>query len=444
MCKYIIFLTIYSSTVLLPAILWWNKYSVIFTGDTTQDVMWYAIGQVVALVGLSILLMQAVLASRFSFIERWFGQDAIMRFHRKMGLTGFFLILLHPIFLTTSYFLVDPALVADFLFPVWDWKLLGQISFGLLLTIVVLSVWTVAFKLKYHWWRRIHTLVYLVLLGGFIHSIELGSDLVVEGTLRYYWIALGTVTVLSFLHSRVINPLWPRLHPYTIASVQAPATRVHTITFEKNSKHHFKYAPGQFLFVKFLSKGVTGEWHPFTISSSPTEENIKISAKESGDWTSTLGTLMPGDQALIQAPFGRFSFTNLHTKRNMVFIAGGIGITPFRSMLKYIHDTNLQERKVQLLYANRTRHDIAFREELDRIQEASKLISILHVLSDDPAWPGEHGRIDEACITKHIAEIVEKEFYICGPPPMMAAIKNTLRRLGVPRNQIHTEEFSLK
>lgn len=439
-----LFIIIYSSTVLLPAILWWNKNSAIFSSETTSDVTVYTIGQVAALVGLSILLMQAVLASRFSFIERWFGQDTIMRFHRKMGLTGFFLILLHPIFLTTSYFLVDPALVADFLFPVWGWKLLGQVSFGLLLVIVILSVWTAVFKLKYHWWRRIHTLVYLVLIGGFIHSIELGSDLIVEGVLRYYWITLGIITLLSFLHSRVINPLWPRLHPYIIESVHSPATRVHTITFEQNLKHHFTYSPGQFLFIKFLSKGITGEWHPFTISSSPSEENIKISAKESGDWTSTLGALMPGDRALIQAPFGRFSFTNLHTKRNLVFIAGGIGITPFRSMLKYVHDTNLQEHKVQLLYANRTRHDIAFHEEFDQIQETNKNISILHVLSDDPTWPGEHGRIDENCITKHVTEIVEKEFYICGPPPMMAAIKNTLRTLGVPRNQIHTEEFSLK
>ncbi len=439
-----IFIAMYTSIILLPAILWLNQNDTIFINTNTIEEIWYPIAQVTALVGLSALMLQVILASRFSFIERWFGQDVIMRFHRTMGLTGFFLILLHPVALTSSYLLQFPELVKDFLWPVWGWKLLGQISFSLLLLIVVLSVWTVAFKLKYHWWRRIHTLMYLVILGGFIHSLKLGSDLFAGSSLRYYWYGLGTLALLSFLHSRVINPLWPRLHPYTIASVQAPATRVHTIAFEENPKHTVAYAPGQFLFVKFLSNGITGEWHPFTISSSPTEPNLKISAKESGDWTSTLGSLMPGDRALIQAPFGRFSFTHLNNKKDLVFIAGGIGITPFRSMLKYMQDTNMQDRSVQLLYANRTRHDIAFFEELNEIEQATKAISIVHVLSDDPTWQGEHGRINEVCITKYIKDITAKEYFICGPPPMMAAIKNTLRTLGVPRHQIHTEEFSLK
>lgn len=437
-------LLIYTSIILLPGILWWNKNYTVFTLATPAEVRWYAIGQIAALIGLSALMLQAVLASRFSVIERWFGQDIIMRFHRRMGLVGFFLILLHPISLTTSYALVDPNSVATFLIPTWGWQLLGQISLDLLILLVVLSVWTVVFKLPYQWWRRIHTLMYLVLLGGFIHSMQLGSDLLTAGPLRYYWTGLGIVTLVAFLHSRVISPLWARTHPYTVKSVQRSAGRVHTITFESNPAHKFTYKPGQFLFIKILSKHIGSEWHPFTIASSPTEPTLQVSIKECGDWTNTLSSLMPGDRALIQAPFGRFSFVNLRSNRDLVFIAGGIGITPFRSMLQYIHDTKLNDRSVQLLYANRTRHDIAYREELDLLDQESKVISVVHVLSNDPSWSGEQGRIDEACLTKYVLDITQKDYFICGPPPMMKAIKQTLRSLGVPANQIHTEEFSLK
>lgn len=263
------------------------------------------------------------------------------------------------------------------------------------------------------------------------------------GWLLWYWLGLGGLAVGMLLYRSAVVPLWVRQHPYEIESIHETVKGVRTITFVPQQKYHFNYHPGQFLFVQFLSKNIKKEWHPFTIFSSPTEPNIMLSIKESGDWTSTLGELLPGDKALIEAPFGVFSFTLQPTNRPLVFIAGGIGITPLRSMLKYISDQALQ-RDVTLLYGNRRVNEIAFRTELDQLAKQQGPIRIVHVLSQDQDWTGERGHIDAACLKKYIPNITACDYFICGPVPMMQSLKRILHDYGVAKRFIHTEEFALK
>lgn len=228
-------------------------------------------------------------------------------------------------------------------------------------------------------------------------------------------------------------------HRFTVLSIKEIVPGVRTITFATPSTLHpqpFSYKPGQFLFVKFLSDRVTGEWHPFTISSSPTEDHIAITPKASGDWTHTLDDLLPGDSALIKAPYGDFTCTNVPNAKGYVFIIGGIGVTPFRSMLKYLRDTK-STIPVQIIYANKRQAEVAFRDEIDQYPTT-------HIMSRDPGWTGETGHVDAACIKKHIKDISVQDYFVCGPPPMMDLVKKSLVELGVPASQIRSERFALK
>ena len=114
--------------------------------------------------------------------------------------------------------------------------------------------------------------------------------------------------------------------------------------------------------------GLPVEEHHFTIASSPTEPAFHTSTiKASGDFTATIGQTSPGDLAIIQAPFGRFSYVLKPQALDLVFIAGGIGITPLMSNLRHMRDTQA-DRRVLLLYSNKTENDIVFREELAQIE----------------------------------------------------------------------------
>ena len=128
-----------------------------------------------------------------------------------------------------------------------------------------------------------------------------------------------------------------------------------------------------------------------------------------------------------------------------MFIAGGIGITPLMSMLRYMWDTRA-DVDVLLLYGNRTERDIVFRAELEQIaQDKLPMLSVVHVLSEaDDNWAGQTGYIDGDKIRRYCGgDLSSKAFYVCGPPPMMTAVIKMLRRLGVPTGSIHSERFSL-
>ena len=129
---------------------------------------------------------------------------------------------------------------------------------------------------------------------------------------------------------------------------------------------------------------------------------------------------------------------------SIVFIAGGIGITPFASMLQYMADKD-EQREVTLFYSNATESDIAFREELNHIVENTSLkLQVVHILSRQDNWEGEKGRFDAKLLEKYYSgSLLQNDYYVCGPPLMIDAVIKDLRKLQVPLNKIHSEMFGL-
>ena len=122
-------------------------------------------------------------------------------------------------------------------------------------------------------------------------------------------------------------------------------------------------------------------------------------------------------------------------------IAGGIGITPIRSLAE---EMSSMGRDVVIIYSNRNHNSIVFEKELnDLASSSSGRLKVIHVISDDPGWPGEKGRIDKEKISRIVPDFIDREVFICGPPPMMKALRLDLISIGVPDNQIHYERFAL-
>jgi len=316
-------------------------------------------------------------------------------------------------------------------------KLPGLITLLLLLLAAGAAVCYGVLPLKYETWKGMHKTAYAVFVLAFIHSFFIGSDLQ-RWPMRIVWVILA-ILFAGIVAYKLRHRSYLRRNPFRVAGVSQETYDTWSLHFEGE---HPPYNLGQFMIIQLLRDGTTSEPHPFTISSSPTGERLSISVKSVGDFTATIGQTKTADMAYIDMPYGVFSFLT-HDAPDLVFIAGGIGITPFMSMLRYIFDKKL-EKNVTLLWGNKTKQDIAFRKELETMTSEMPSLKVVHVLSRQEAWSGEKGFIDAAKLQKYVDNFQVSQFFICGPPPMMRAVERTLTDLGAPKNRIHYERFALR
>ncbi len=404
----------------------------------------YEAGKNTALTGFTILILQSILAARYKFLTRPFGLDIVIRFHRLIALFAGLLIFAHPILLYAG---TSGGKTATSLGTSWYIWLGPVVLFALIINLVVSSRRKL-FGLTFERWRSFHGVIGIVIFtGAFLHSWFAGSDLK-QPSLQVIWIVLITAGLAVFLHHRFIRPIIIEKHPYTVTNVKPEAEKVWTIELEPSKGQEiFDYLPGQFHFITLhRSRDLPEEEHHFTISSSP--ENKKVIAstiKEIGDFTSTIGQTKAGDKVSVQGAFGRFSYCLHPEETDLVFIAGGIGITPIMSMLRCMRDRS-EDYKVTLLYGNRTEPSIAFKNELDEMQAGDNpSLNVVHVLSKaDEQWTGEKGYITREILERYAGtDISGKTFYICGPVPMRKKTVANLKNMGVKDNKIRTEIFSL-
>jgi len=406
------------------------------------------LGKSFALVAMVILMMQLVLSARFPAVSRPYGLDMVLRFHRGLAVLAVLMLLMHPILLAAGgdgwSLIFSPAT------PWYIW--LAKIALLLLLLQAVTSLFRQRLRLRFERWRTLHNQALLIVGLGLIHSTVAGSDLQ-HRPMQILWVVLAVAAVSSYTYHKVRSlGLWtPPSH--TVAGLAQETHNVWTLRFEPAPGSRLSsYLPGQFHFLRlYRGDRYHGEEHPFTISSTPSDPaRLTSTIKASGDFTRTVGETKPGAPARLQGPFGRFSYLLYPHERDLVFIAGGIGITPLMSMLRHMRDTSA-DLDVLLLYANRTERDIVFREELNQIARGPRLrprrprLRIVHILSaPDADWRGERGYATRDVVARACGENLQgRAFYVCGPPPMMDQVIGALRGLGVPPSRIHSERFAL-
>jgi ferredoxin-NADP reductase len=197
---------------------------------------------------------------------------------------------------------------------------------------------------------------------------------------------------------------------------------------------------GQFLIVRFLAKGFRWEAHPFSMSCRPDGKQIRLTIKQLGDFTRKIPELKPGTPVLIDGPNGIFT-SDVARSGKVLMIAGGIGITPIRSVAEEMVAAG---RDIVLIYGNRNSKSVVFDKELNELAGSSQgRLKVIHVMSDDQAWQGEKGRIDRERIARLVPDVLERDVFLCGPPVMMGSIRAALAGMGVVSSRIHYERFAL-
>ena len=409
-------------------------------GDATGQLL--AWGRLAGLLAAFGILFQLLLIGRVRWVERVFGLDRLTRLHHGVGFFLVVFLLAHPVLVAMGHARqADVSGFAQFVDFCRNWNdvLAATIGLAMLLAAVALSVAIVRRRLRYEVWHVTHLTIYLALALAFIHPLTVGTDLVGNRWFRGYWIALYAFAFLNLIGYRVLRPIWMcRRHRFEVAALTPESADVTSVAIRGRHLDKMRVQSGQFVLVRFLAPGFRWEAHPFSISRPPDGREIRLTIKQLGDYTRRIPRLPVGTPAILDGPHGIFTARRARAGR-VLMIAGGIGITPIRSVAE---DLLAAGRDVVLLYANRNRASIVFIDELERLAATGRL-RVVHVLSHDPDWPGERGFLDGVRLCRLAPDLLERDIYLCGPPPMMRAVRTALRTAGVPSRRIFFERFAL-
>ena len=194
--------------------------------------------------------------------------------------------------------------------------------------------------------------------------------------------------------------------------------------------------PGQFFMWRFLTRSRWWEAHPFSVSAAPDGRSLRVTVKDLGDFSGQLARIRPGTWIMAEGPYGAFT-EERRTMRDVLFIAGGIGITPVRALVE-----SMPSRGGSLALIYRVVHssELIFREELERLASMRRLA--LHYAVGDHRDPSARHLLSPQHLRELVPDIAGRDVFLCGPPAMTGATVRALRRAGVPARQIHTEAFA--
>lgn len=397
----------------------------------------------------TLFTFQLLLVSKNKFLDKHFGLDKLYRFHMVIAVIAIVFSYLHKVLKEQLY---SESFKTQ----------LGDIAFVLFISVAIFSILMMVnklffkislvdnakkflnntLKIKYEYKVLIHNIMVIALVVLLVHillAFSVKSNLALNLTLILYF----AVPFIFYIHSKIIKLYFNNKNKYEVSEVIEEADNITTLKFKPKFGKIFDYMPGQFLFVRIHNPEVPGDEHPFTISSSPTEEGfVAVTVKQLGDFSNKVNRTKVGDNAYINGGYGTFSYLRDAESNKLCFIAGGIGITPFLGMLRYISAKD-RDKPVKLLWGVRDESEIICKEEFKTFSTTLTDFEFIPVLSKSPAYKGEKGYIDGDKIRKYVTELADYDFYICGPPIMLTSQIKNLKALGVPNKRIHFERFSL-
>jgi predicted ferric reductase len=397
-----------------------------------------AIGQVTALYGTYLALIQLVLMSRSPWLDQVFGMDRLAVAHRWLGFATVWLLLGHLVFTTTGYAAAEGTnVIAEFLtfITTYEYVLMATVSAGLFGGIAITSMRAAQRRLSYETWYGIHLYAYLAIALGFLHQLFVGSDFMHDPVAVGYWIALYVVTAGLVLAFRVGHPIAMSVrHRLVVSNVVNEAPGVVSIYVSGRDLDRLAVRSGQYFVWRFLTRDGWWRGHPFSISSAPNGDWLRITVKDLGDWSRSLQRLRIGTKVFIEGPYGVLTGAR-RTKPKVLLIAGGIGITPLRALLEALP---ARHGDMTLLYRVHAATDVVFRSELDALARA-RGARVHYLVGSRDQQPDP---IDPDGLRRLVPDIADHDVYLCGPLGMMQAAERSLRRLGLPARQVHAERFA--
>lgn len=424
------------ANALVIVVLWWRGGNVSGVHNTGQ--LLNGLGRITGLLGAYLLLFQVLLLSRLPFLERLAGFDRLTVWHRLNGKVCLYLILAHVVLSTMGYALLDKLSI-----PAEAWTLLtsypgmvtATIGTAVIIIVVITSLVIVRKRLRYEAWYLVHLTAYAGIILAWFHQLPTGNEFITNRAASTYWTALYLVTLALLVLFRFVQPsLRSLVFRMRVSEVTVEAPGVISLRITGRRLDRLGARAGQFFLWRFLTPNRWWESHPFSLSEAPDGRSLRITVKNSGDFTSRIGQILPGTPVLAEGPFGVFT-EEVRQRERVLLIAGGIGITPIRALLEAM------EGDLALVYRVVCEEDLVFRRELEMLARTRGII--LHFVVGDHTLPENARLLSREHLKELVPDLIEREVYACGPPAMTRIIEDNIRRAGVPGRQVHIERFAL-
>ncbi len=423
-------------TILILPLLRWLFLIPIDSRFSTFALVAKALGQVTGIVGTLLFSFSLILSFRNRFIEIIFGGlDKLYNIHHKAGMYGLFLLLLHPILLSLPRLMYSVEDAMTFFIPFQTSTAVDFGIFSILAFILLIGITLFGVIFSYQALKKFHIFLGLAFLLGAIHGFMIPSDIQNDAFIRVWVLGFAFLGLLSYIIYSLLKKFTVRKKIYSVTSVKKIEGGITEIFLTSNGEG-INHLPGQFAFFSFVnSKIVSNEVHPFTISSWENNGNIIISAKALGDFTNLLPSIEIGTVVETEGPYGEFVYG--YGEQKQVWIAGGVGATPFVAFAENILRQKEFLYDIDFFYSVRTKDDLAFDELFRKVSEMFPSFKYCPLPSDT------EGYITYELIAKKLPDIFTRDIFICGPPMMMEALINSFIKVGINKKQIYSEKFSL-
>jgi predicted ferric reductase len=387
-------------------------------------------GEIIGSINIVLMAFALFLSTRPKWAEPYFGGlDKMYVTHRQLATAALLLIFVHVLTVPIS---------------LSGWALgnyLAVIAFIGIVSIALVSLAPrVAFLNKltggtYEGWKNLKKYIGIFFILAFIHSLTIGHPL--NAFIAINWVQLFFILgAVSYLYTEFFGRFFKKYLPYKVEAVKHPNATTTEVTMRAKKATIKRQRAGQFLFVNFPGDRTLNESHPFTISSAPHEDALRVTVKASGDYTRYLfDRLQPNMDAVIEGAYGMFDYKTGAQKQ--IWIAGGIGLTPF---LSFIRDMNGSlAHNVDFYYTVRHSEEALFVDEIESAAAKNPRLKV-HI-----RYSTTDGSLTVEDIIKNTnGKLSDYHIYLCGPFPMIQAFEKKFLALGVPKNNIHYEEFNFR
>jgi predicted ferric reductase len=393
-------------------------------------------------VAFALIALELALVSRLRAASEPFGTDVLMLLHRQLGLLALGFLVAHVALLArggAGLALLDP-------FSARPLARYGAWALAAVIAIVATSLLRRRLGLRYEAWQAVHVLGAVLAVAAMLaHALAAGaytSSPAVRGVL----VLFAALFLGLLLRYRLVRPLLLVRKPWEVSANRDEGADTRTLVLRPLGHAGIAFEPGQFVWLCTGRSPFFAGQHPLTISSSAepnAERTLELSIKALGDWSRRdVPALAAGRRAWLDGPYGAFT-PDRTPAQGFVLIAGGIGITPMRSILLTLRDRG-DRRPVWLFYAADRRERTVFGAELTRLESELDLRLVYVFEHPDPGWTGERGYVTSAMLRRHLPSRLDQlQFFVCGPAPMMVALERGLQELGVRPGRIQTERFDM-
>jgi predicted ferric reductase len=386
-----------------------------------------------------LLTSEFLLVGRLRGISHLYGNDVLMFFHKYMGIAALAFVIGHAALASQGHIAQlnpfgGPAMLRHGAWALW-----------LVVAIAVTSIYRKSLRLSYGTWMLLHFLLALAIaVFGLVHILA-ARAYTSQPVLHGLMIGCFLLYLVPTLRYRFWDYVRMTLRPWQVVANRDEGGGTRTLVLEPVGHPGFEFQPGQFAWLSTGHPLVT-EHHPISIASSAeltAARRIEFSIRDLGDWSGgKVPQVTPGSQIYVNGPFGGFS-PDREPGQGFVLIAGGVGITPMRSMLLTMRDRG-DVRPVILLYAERNAESLIHREELSRLTREMSLTLVVVLEAPPTGWTGEQGWIDADTLRRYLpAQFKRYQYFMCGPTLMMDAVEKHLAALGVPQARVHAERFNV-